>query len=108
MRVEIMRAAVRAAEEGDAAAIVAIYAPYVKSTATSFEIEPPTTEVMAQRIVGTLETHPWLVAECGGQIVGFFYAGKHRERPYFACRVSARPSPKSSCQTQPVSAFTSR
>jgi len=79
----MMRAAIRAAEEGDAPAIATIYAPYVKSTAISFEIEPPTTDVMAQRIVSTLKAHPWLVADCGGQIVGYSYAGRHRERPAY-------------------------
>lgn len=68
-------------------AIAAIYAPYVKSTAISFEIEPPTAEVMAQRIAGTLETHPWLVADCDGQIAGYCYAGKHRERPAYGWTV---------------------
>ena len=31
-------------------------------------------------MAATLETHPWLVAEHGGEVVGFAYAGKHRER----------------------------
>jgi L-amino acid N-acyltransferase YncA len=71
---------IRPAAEGDAAAIVAIYVPYVRETAISFETEPPTAATMAQRIVRTLETHPWLVADCGGKTVGYAYAGKHRER----------------------------
>ena len=48
--------------------------------AITFEIEPPSAATIAQRIARTLETHPWLVADCGGEIVGFAYAGKHRER----------------------------
>ena len=71
---------IRPAEVGDAAAIAEIYAPYVSDTAISFETEPPTAATMAQRIVGSLETHPWLVAECDGEVVGYAYAGKHRER----------------------------
>ena len=78
-----MRPAIRAAEEADAAAIAAIYAPYVQNTAISFEIEPPTTEIMAQRIARTLETHPWLVADCNGQILAYTYSGNHRERPAY-------------------------
>jgi L-amino acid N-acyltransferase YncA len=50
---------VRPAEKADAAAIAAIYAPYVRETAISFEIEPPTAAIMAQRIASTIETHPW-------------------------------------------------
>lgn len=72
---------IRAAREEDAAAIAAVYAPYVRDTAVSFEIELPPASVMAQRIAATLLTHPWLVAETGaGAVVGYAYAGKHRER----------------------------
>jgi L-amino acid N-acyltransferase YncA len=71
---------IRPASKGDADAIAEIYAPYVRDTAISFEIEPPTAETMAQRIASTLETHPWLVADCGGEVIGYAYAGKHRER----------------------------
>jgi phosphinothricin acetyltransferase len=61
-------------------AIAAIYAPYVRESAISFEIEPPAAAMIAQRIASTVETHPWLVADCGDEVVGFAYAGKHRER----------------------------
>jgi len=71
---------IRTAGEMDPAAVAAIYAPYVRDTAISFETEPPSTATMAQRIIGTLETHPWLVADCGGENAGYAYAGKHRER----------------------------
>ncbi len=71
---------IRAAEESDAGAIATIYAPYVQSTAISFEIEPPTMETMALRISRTLETHPWLVAGRGGEVLGYAYASTHRER----------------------------
>jgi L-amino acid N-acyltransferase YncA len=76
----VVEAVIRVAGEGDATAIAAIYAPYVQKTAISFEIEPPAAETMAQRIATTLETHPWLVADCGGEVIGYAYAGKHRER----------------------------
>ncbi len=75
-----LKPVIRPAVEGDAAAIAEIYAPYVRETAISFETEPPTAAMMARRIVNTLETHPWLVADCGGRVVGYAYAGKHRER----------------------------
>jgi L-amino acid N-acyltransferase YncA len=78
-----VEAVIRVAGEVDATAIAAIYAPFVQNTAISFEVEPPATEIIADRIARTLETHPWLVAECGGKIVGYTYAGKHRERPAY-------------------------
>jgi L-amino acid N-acyltransferase YncA len=52
----------------------------VRDTAVSFEVEPPTGAVMAERISGTLGTHPWLVAEREDVVVGFAYAGKHSQR----------------------------
>lgn len=71
---------IRAAQVEDGAAVAAIYAPYVRDTAVSFEAEPPTATVIAERIDSTLPTHPWLVAERDGSVVGFTYAGKHSQR----------------------------
>lgn len=71
--------AIRIATEQDAGAVTAIYAPVVRETAISFEIEPPTAAEMAQRIAKTLLAYPWLVAERAGQVIGYVYAGKHRD-----------------------------
>ena len=71
---------VRTATEADAAAVQAIYAPVVRDTAISFEEEPPTVSEMARRIAATLETHPFLVFEEAGQVLGFAYAGALRVR----------------------------
>lgn len=67
----------------DAAACVAIYAPYVESGATSFEEEPPSPAEFAGRIATTLETYPWLIAEREGDAVGYAYACPHRSRPSY-------------------------
>ena len=75
-----LKPTIRPAEESDAPAIAAIYAPYVRDTAVSFEVEPPTADIMRRRMATTLETHPWLVADHGGETVGFACAGKHSER----------------------------
>ena len=64
----------------DAAACAAIYAPYVRDTAVSFEETPPTAQHMERRIRRFSATHPWLVAEAGGRVAGFAYAAPHRER----------------------------
>lgn len=74
---------IRPAQAGDGAAVAAVYAPYVRGTAVSFEEEPPSAAAMADRISGTLDTHPWLVAERGGEVVGYAYAGKHSQRPAY-------------------------
>jgi len=71
---------IRVARSSDTEAVAAIYAPIVRDTTISFEVEPPTSEEIARRIVKTLETHPWLVAERDGQVIGYAYAGKHRDR----------------------------
>lgn len=65
---------IRNATKTDARAIQAIYAPYVKDTAISFEYEVPCVEEMARRIEETQKTHPWLVAEEDGKVVGYAYA----------------------------------
>jgi L-amino acid N-acyltransferase YncA len=78
--VNVLQTTIRSAQGSDASAIASVYAPYVRDTAVTFETEPPTAEIMKRRIITTLETHPWLVAEYGGETVGFAYAGKHRER----------------------------
>jgi phosphinothricin acetyltransferase len=69
--------------EGDAAACAAIYAPYVAGAATSFEETPPGERDFAKRIAAAAERHAWLVAVREGRVVGFAYAGPHRERPSY-------------------------
>ena len=71
---------VRLAQPDDATAIAAIYAPIVGDTVISFEIDPPAPEEMRQRIAATLVTHPWLVAEQEGAVLGYAYASQHRTR----------------------------
>ncbi|HZZ35154.1 MAG TPA: arsinothricin resistance N-acetyltransferase ArsN1 family B [Caulobacteraceae bacterium] len=71
---------VRTARIADAAAVAAIYAPIVRETAISFEIEPPTAAEIAGRIETTLATHPWLVAEADGMVAGYAYASPHQAR----------------------------
>src|SRR5436305_2721921 len=79
----------RVAEPRDAASILAIYAPFIPTQVT-FEIEVPEASEMARRVTSTLPTHPWLVAERGGEIVGYAYAGSHRARAGYrwCCEVS--------------------
>ncbi len=64
----------------DAAACAAIYAPYVESSAISFEEQPPDPDEMAARIERSSRTHSWLVTEEGERVVGYAYACSHRER----------------------------
>lgn len=75
---------IRPATEADAAALLAIYAPYVERTAVSFELEPPTVEQFAARIHKSLNGWAWLVAELDGQCAGYAYGTAHRERPAYS------------------------
>jgi phosphinothricin acetyltransferase len=74
---------IRLATSGDALQILAIYAPFVEHTATSFETEVPSLDEMRKRIEGTLAHFPWLVLECGEAIAGYAYASAHRSRPAY-------------------------
>jgi phosphinothricin acetyltransferase len=73
-------AILREATEVDAAAIAAIYAPYCDSTPISFEIVGPSADEFRSRIGKILPHYPWLVCETDGEIVGYAYASRHRER----------------------------
>jgi L-amino acid N-acyltransferase YncA len=64
----------------DGAACAAIYHGFVRDTVISLEETPPDTAEMADRIRRITRTHPWLVAEDDGRVVGFAYASPHRER----------------------------
>ena len=75
---------IRCATPEDARALSAIYAPYVRDTAISFEIEPPQPDEFAARISRTLERYPYLIAELDGEVVGYAYAGPFKDRAAYA------------------------
>lgn len=66
--------------DADAVACAAIYAPHVEGGAVSFEELAPDAEEVARRIRRLTATHPWLVAERDGEVVGFAYGCPHGER----------------------------
>jgi len=71
---------IRLAGRNDANEIAAMYRPFVESTIISFETVAPEPHEMADRIAATLTRYPWLVCESDGEIAGYAYATKHRER----------------------------
>lgn len=75
-----MASLIRLAAEADAGALLAIYAPLVRDTAISFELEPPSLDDMRQRVRRTIETFPWLVFDREGEVRGYAYATSHRTR----------------------------
>jgi L-amino acid N-acyltransferase YncA len=72
--------ALRLATPQDAGSIHAIYAPIVRDTFISFEIEPPAVNDVARRISSTLTKHPWIVFEDGEGVAAYAYASDHRDR----------------------------
>ena len=70
---------VRTATTDDAAAIAAIYRPYVVETVISFEETPPTAAEFEARMLTTPRL-PWLVAVRANAVVGYCYASRHRAR----------------------------
>lgn len=72
---------IRTAAPSDAAAIQSIYMPYVAETAISFEVDVPSVASMAERMASVVDAGlPYLVAERGGMVLGYAYAGPHRTR----------------------------
>ncbi len=72
--------AIRPVTPADAAAIAAIYAPYVAETTITFEEEVPDAAEIAARIARLTPTFPWLVAERDGVPLGYAYGYSYRAR----------------------------
>jgi len=66
--------------DADAAALLEIYRPFIESSSASFELVVPSVAEFAERIRRAQRAHEWLVAEAGGELLGYAYAGAHRER----------------------------
>jgi L-amino acid N-acyltransferase YncA len=73
-----MTAQIRLATQADAAAIAAIYRPYVEQSRISFEEEAPHAAEVAQRMDSPI--HPWLVAEEKGCVLGYASTSAMRNR----------------------------
>ena len=72
---------IRSATADDAAAIAAIYNPYVAHTCITFETDAVSAEEMHARIAGGDEANlPWLVAMSNGVVSGYAYASKWKGR----------------------------
>lgn len=79
-----MKHRIRVATSDDAAQIRAIYAPFVESTPISFEVEPPTTEQLTERIETSIDSYPWFVCETtAGDVLGYATASELRKKTAF-------------------------
>lgn len=72
---------IRSSNEGDIAAIAAIYRHHVLHGLASFEDVPPEPHEVARRRTDILARGlPYLVAERSGQVLGYCYAAPYRPR----------------------------
>ena len=75
---------IRPATLADIPAITRIYAQSVSTSTASFELEPPDEAEMARRMQALFDGgYPYIVAEIGGAIAGYAYAGSYRPRPAY-------------------------
>ncbi|MDF1719591.1 MAG: GNAT family N-acetyltransferase [Minwuia sp.] len=75
---------IRPATLDDVPAITAIYAHWVETGTSSFELTAPDTCEMRARFTALLDKDlPWLAATRGGAVVGYAYAGLYRPRPAY-------------------------
>lgn len=76
---------VEEAEVRFAGEMLDVYRPYVKDTAISFEIEPPSLDEFEWRVKAMRDAHyPWLMACVGDRIVGYAYAGPFKGQAAYA------------------------
>lgn len=82
--------AVRDASGRDGESCAGIYAPYVTDTAVTFESDPPSPAVMAERIAAAVRTHAWVVLEDDDRVVGYAYGVPFNPRAAYrwSCEVS--------------------
>lgn len=73
-------ARIRPVREEDARTILAIYEPYIRGTAVTFEETVPTPEEFRARICAVSADYPYLVCEADGLAVGYAYAHRQMER----------------------------
>ena len=84
MAAEAGRLKLRAVTADDAAAIAAIYAPYVENSIVSFETEAPNAAAIRERIEAGGALYPWLAAvDEQDAILGYAYATAFRPRPAY-------------------------
>lgn len=81
---------IRLAHSADAAAILEIYGWYIQNTAITFEYTVPSVEGFTRRMEDIMCRYPYLVAQCGGKLLGYAYAAPYirRQACDWSCEVS--------------------
>ena len=81
---------IRTASTADAKALAEIYNHYIVNSTATFEEVVLSAEDMKQRVLAVAELGlPWLVAEQQGQVVGYAYANRWKERSAYRFSVES-------------------
>ncbi|MBW4700194.1 MAG: GNAT family N-acetyltransferase [Aphanocapsa lilacina HA4352-LM1] len=83
----MMRASIRLANATDAEQVLGIYAPFVRASPATFEVEPPSVDEIGRRILSTTARYPWLVCASDNRVLGYAYASEHRTRAAYGWSV---------------------
>jgi L-amino acid N-acyltransferase YncA len=84
-----MTSKIRLAKPSDAGAVLEIYGPFCDTSPITFETERPTVAEIKKRIHQTVERLPWLICEDEDEVLGYAYAGPHRQRAAYQWAVDA-------------------
>ncbi|HVC47421.1 MAG TPA: arsinothricin resistance N-acetyltransferase ArsN1 family B [Terracidiphilus sp.] len=79
----------RNVESKDAPSLCEIYNHYIAHTVITFEENPVSPDEMHQRILNVTASFPWFVYEDQGNITGYAYATKWKERSAYRNSVEA-------------------
>nr|WP_293843219.1 GNAT family N-acetyltransferase [uncultured Arsenicibacter sp.] len=82
-----MEAYIRFVTPSDYASVLAIYEPYITGTAITFEYDVPSLAAFSERIRAISDRYPFLVCELDGEIAGYAYATKFRDRAAYGWSV---------------------
>jgi len=80
---------VREAGKSDAKAIAEIYNYYILNTIITFELDPISPQEITKRMEKHKEVGPYLVCEENGEVIGYAYVSRFRERPAYAHSVES-------------------
>lgn len=88
---------IREAAFSDASAIADIYNYYILNTVITFEVDPLTPQDIAARMEKYKQVGPYLVCEEAGEVLGYAYVSRFRERPAYEQSVESSIYLKSRC-----------
>jgi phosphinothricin acetyltransferase len=93
---------IRMATTADAAAVLAIYAPVVRTSAITFEYDVPPVDEIATRVRTVTARFPWLVFARDEDVVGYAYGTTWRTRAAYQWAVETTLYVRDDCHRQGV------